>query len=288
MSVVPAEVVLRQKSLPRFGLLAWGAIVVLSGWIAVALLAPVIAPFGEGEIVSMQSFAEVPEAGLLGTDYLGRDLISRLLYGARMTMGVALASALLACLIGILLGFLAAVVGGWTDQLLSRLVDALLSFPSVVFALVLIGGLGTSLPVIVVTVALIQATGSYRIARALGNDLIAMDFVDAARARGESAWWIMSREILPNASAPLLADFGLRYTYAILIVSALSFLGLGVQPPSADWGVMVKENVQGLFLGSPAALVPAACIASVTVSVNLIVDAIVERGRAGRVPEMLP
>ena len=288
MSVVPAEVVLRQKSLPRFGLLAWGAIVVLSGWIAVALLAPVIAPFGEGEIVSMQSFAEVPEAGLLGTDYLGRDLISRLLYGARMTMGVALASALLACLIGILLGFLAAVLGGWTDQLLSRLVDALLSFPSVVFALVLIGGLGTSLPVIVVTVALIQATGSYRIARALGNDLIAMDFVDAARARGESAWWIMSREILPNASAPLLADFGLRYTYAILIVSALSFLGLGVQPPSADWGVMVKENVQGLFLGSPAALVPAACIASVTVSVNLIVDAIVERGRAGRVPEMLP
>lgn len=288
MSVVPAEVVLRQKSLPRFGLLAWGAIVVLSGWIAVALLAPVIAPFGEGEIVSMQSFAEVPEAGLLGTDYLGRDLISRLLYGARMTMGVALASALLACLIGILLGFLAAVLGGWADQLLSRLVDALLSFPSVVFALVLIGGLGTSLPVIVVTVALIQATGSYRIARALGNDLIAMDFVDAARARGESAWWIMSREILPNASAPLLADFGLRYTYAILIVSALSFLGLGVQPPSADWGVMVKENVQGLFLGSPAALVPAACIASVTVSVNLIVDAIVERGRAGRVPEMLP
>ncbi len=288
MSIVPAEMVLRQKSRPRFGLLAWGAIVVLSGWVAVALLAPVIAPFGEGEIVSMQSFAEVPEAGLLGTDYLGRDLISRLLYGARMTMGVALASALLACLIGILLGFLAAVLGGWTDQLLSRLVDALLSFPSVVFALVLIGGLGTSLPVIVVTVALIQATGSYRIARALGNDLIAMDFVDAARARGESAWWIMSREILPNASAPLLADFGLRYTYAILIVSALSFLGLGVQPPSADWGVMVKENVQGLFLGSPAALVPAACIASVTVSVNLIVDAIVERGRAGRVPEMLP
>ena len=287
MSVVPAEVVLRQESLPRFGLLAWGAIVVLSGWVAVALLAPFIAPFGEGEIVSMQSFAEVPEAGLLGTDYLGRDLISRLLYGARMTMGVALASALLACLMGILLGFLAAVLGGWTDQLLSRLVDALLSFPSVVFALVLIGGLGTSLPVIVVTVALIQATGSYRIARALGNDLIAMDFVDAARARGESAWWIISREILPNASAPLLADFGLRYTYAILIVSALSFLGLGVQPPSADWGVMVKENVQGLFLGSPAALVPAACIASVTVSVNLIVDAIVERGRAGRVPEML-
>ena len=288
MSVVPAEAVLRRKSLPRFGPLAWGAIVVLSGWVAVALLAPFIAPFGEGEIVSMQSFAEVPEAGLLGTDYLGRDLISRLLYGARMTMGVALASALLACLIGILLGFLAAVLGGWTDQLLSRLVDALLSFPSVVFALVLIGGLGTSLPVIVVTVALIQATGSYRIARALGNDLIAMDFVDAARARGESAWRIMSREILPNASAPLLADFGLRYTYAILIVSALSFLGLGVQPPSADWGVMVKENVQGLFLGSSAALIPAACIASVTVSVNLVVDAFVERGRAGHVPEMLP
>ena len=261
---------------------------VLFVWIVVALVGPIVAPFGEGDMVSVESFAYPPEAGFLGTDYLGRDLLSRLLYGARMTMGVAFAAACIACVVGVFLGFLAAIAKGWVDHVLSRLIDALLSFPSIILALIVIGGLGTSLPVVLGTVALIEATRVFRIARALALDIGTLDFVDAARARGENPLWIITREILPNAAAPLLADFGLRYTYAILIVSGLSFLGLGVQPPNADWGVMVKENIQGLFLGAPAAVIAAACIATVTISVNLVVDAFIDRDRKTRVPEMLP
>lgn len=250
----------------------WISAAVLIFWIVVALLGPWLAPFGEGDIISLESFAFPPEAGLLGTDYFGRDLLSRVLHGARMTLGVALAAALLAFLIGITLGFFAAVLGRWVDQAISRVVDALLSFPSIILALIVISGLGPALPVIIATVALIESTRVFRLARALATDVLVMDFVDAARARNEGPLWIMFREVLPNVTGPLLGEFGLRFVYAILTISALSFLGLGVQPPAADWGVMVKENIQGLHYGSSAALVPALAIASVTLSVNFIVD----------------
>jgi peptide/nickel transport system permease protein len=126
--------------------------------------------------------------------------------------------------------------------------------------------------IMIVTVAIIDSTRVFRLSRALAMDISVMDFVDVARSRGESLWWITVREILPNTLAPLAAEFGIRFTFAILFISALSFLGLGVQPPAADWGVMVKENLQGLLFGSAAALMPAAAVASLTVGVNLIVD----------------
>ena len=251
---------------------AWVGLLILVFWLAVALLGPAFAPHGETEILSDRSFAPAGEVGLLGSDYLGRDVFSRVLYGARMTMGLALVTTLISLGAGVVLGFSAAVRGGLTDGVLSRINDAIMAFPAIILALMVITALGTSLVIVVLTVALIDATRVYRIARALAMDISVMDFVEVARARGESLWWITRREILPNALGPLAAEFGIRFTFAILFISALSFLGLGVQPPAADWGVMVRENLQGLLFGSAAALLPAASVASLTVGVNLLVD----------------
>lgn len=238
----------------------------------IALVAPWIAPHEEGAILTDDSFVSPGEGLLLGGDYLGRDLASRLIYGARVTLSLALAISALAFLLGSATGFLAAVRGGWTDAVLSRIVDALISFPAIMIALIVISGLGSTFAVLIVTVALIDATRVFRVARALGMDIVVQDYVEAARARGEKLGWIMWHEVLPNALAPLAAEFGIRFTYAILFISALSFLGLGVQPPHADLGVMVKENMQGLLYGSYAPIFPALCIAMVTVSVNMLVD----------------
>jgi len=220
----------------------------------------------------MESFKVVEEASFLGTDYLGRDVLSRIIYGARMTLGLALIATLLSFSTGIVLGFVAAISKGWVDQALSRTVDAIMAFPSIMLALIIIGGVGTSLTVVIFTVALIDATRVYRLSRALALDASVMDYVNVAEARGEGVMWIMLHEILPNTIVPLAAEFGIRYTFAILFISSLSFLGLGVQPPHADLGLMVKENLQGLLFGSFAPMYPALCIGAVTISVNMFVD----------------
>jgi len=252
-------------------------IAIIGFWVVVALFGPLVAPYADSDIITDISFAPAGEIGLLGTDYLGRDVLSRIIYGARMTMGLALAATLLSFSTGITLGFTAAVLGGWTDSVLSRINDAIMAFPSIILALLVIAALGTSIPILVITVALIDATRVFRLSRVLALDVSVMDFVDAARARGEGLWWITFREILPNTVAPLTAEFGIRFTFAILFIAALSFLGLGVQPPTADWGSMVRENLQGLLFGSTAALLPAASVASLTVGINLIVDWFLKR-----------
>jgi len=247
-------------------------LVIVSFWLLVALFGPALAPHLESDIVTDMSYAPAGEVGLLGSDYLGRDVFSRMLYGARMTMGLALLATLLSFSIGVILGFTAAISDRWVDGFMSRINDSLMAFPSVILALIVMSALGTSLVIMIVTVAIIDSTRVFRLSRALAMDISVMDFVDVARSRGESLWWITTREILPNTLAPLTAEFGIRFTFAILFISALSFLGLGVQPPAADWGVMVKENLQGLLFGSAAALMPACAVASLTVGVNLIVD----------------
>lgn len=245
---------------------------VIACFVVVVLFAPALAPFPEGAILTDESFAPADETLWLGGDFLGRDLFSRLLYGAQVTLSLALAISSLAFLLGSALGFLAAVQRGWVDAVLSRAVDALISFPAIMIALIVISGLGSSFAVLIVTVALIDTTRVFRVARALGMDIVVQDYIEAARVRGEKLGWIIWHELLPNARAPLAAEFGIRFTYAILFISALSFLGLGVQPPHADLGVMVKENMQGLLYGSYAPIFPALCIAAVTLSVNLLVD----------------
>jgi len=263
--------------------LTWTAVLagsVLLFWLILALFGPWIAPHGEAEIISGTTFAPIGEGGLLGTDKLGRDVFSRLIYGVRTTL-------LLALITTVISFAFAAILKGWFDIVVSRIVEAFMAFPSTLLALVVIGAFGTSITVLVLTVGLVLSTSVFRVSRALGYDIGVMDFVEAARARGEGTWWILTREILPNSMAPLIAEFGLRFTFSILFLSGLSFLGLGVQEPAADWGLMVQENVGGLFLGSSAALIPAACIASLTVSMNLLVDWFQQRQQGETVLEKI-
>ena len=276
----------KKREILRLTPVAWVSIFTIVFWVVVAVFAPVLAPFDKADMVSFESFKVVDEASFLGTDYLGRDVLSRIIYGARMTLGLALIATLISFTTGIVLGFVAAISPGWIDQVLSRTVDAIMAFPSIMLALIIIGGVGTSLPVVILTVALIDATRVFRLSRALALDASVMDYVSVARARGEGVNWIMLHEILPNTITPLAAEFGIRYTFAILFISSLSFLGLGVQPPGADWGVMVKENLQGLLYGAPAALIPAACIGTISVAVNLLVDWFLHRSSA-MIPEEL-
>ena len=255
------------------------ALSIVGFWVAIAAVGPFVAPHAEGSVVSPDVFAPISAAFPLGTDYLGRDMLSRVLFGARDTIGVALLATLLACLVGASLALCAAVRGDWTDAVLSRVMDALISVPSLLFGLVVIAALGSSIPVLVATAAVIYTPGAYRTARALAVNIAAMDFIRVARARGERTVFIMGDEILPNMLLPLLTDFGLRFIYVVLLLSGLSFLGLGVQPPQADWGSLVRENIEGLAYGAPAVITPAVAIATLTISVNLLIDSLSSRRR---------
>ena len=241
-------------------------------WVVIAFIGPFIAPYHEMDMDGDDSFLDAYDNFYLGTDHLGRDTFSRILWGARMTIGISLASTLLAYAIGITLGIAAAVKGGWVDMIISRINDAVLSLPSIMLGLIAIAAFGSSIPILITIAGIIYASSVFRIARALGLDIMVQDFVEAARARGEGIWWIIKSEVLPNAAMPLATDFGLRLVFVVLFISSLSFLGLGVQPPQADWGSMVRENLQGLTYNSYAAIWPAFAIATFTISINLIVD----------------
>ncbi len=258
---------------------------IVIAWVILACIGMFVAPYHEAEFIEEDPLGNyyldpsfmAPNAQVwLGTDYIGRDLFSRILWGARTTLGISFAATLLAYFLGITLGIAAAVLGGWIDMLLSRANDALLAFPSLMLALIVIAAFGSSIVLLICLAGLIYTSGVFRISRALGQDIMVQDFVEAARARGEGLWWIISREILPNAAMPLATDFGIRLIFVILFVSSLSFLGLGVQPPVSDWGSMVRENLQGLGNGlaggALASLAPALAIASLTIAINLIVD----------------
>jgi peptide/nickel transport system permease protein len=257
---------------PRSGLGARiGAVVVLLA-VLTAVFGPLVAPYSEDEMLPVAAFAPMSAENWLGTDYIGRDILSRILYGARITLGLALAATVLAFIVGTFFGFSAAAAPPLVDTIISRLYDVVLSIPNIMLALVVIAALGTSMGVLVGVIGLIYSANVFRVSRALAMDIKVMDFVEAARARGEGHLWIIAREIWPNTIIPLASEFGLRLVFAILAVSGLSFLGLGVQPPTAGWGVMVRENMTGMMYGSPAALAPAFAIALVTISINLIVD----------------
>lgn len=250
---------------------AWFGLTVVALFIFVALFTPWLAPYAQSANIG-ETWAEPSKAMWLGGDQIGRDMLTRILYGTRMTIGVALAITLLSFFIGIVLGFVSAVMGGWVDVFFSRLVDVMLSIPGLIFALIVLGVFGSSIPVLILTIAVLDSTRVFRLARALGMNLSVMEYVEAARLRGEGLWWIISREILPNAWAPLVSEFGLRFCFNFLFIAGLSFLGLGIQPPYADLGGMVRENAAAINFGMMAPIYPAATIALLTVSVNLVVD----------------
>jgi peptide/nickel transport system permease protein len=266
--------------LARLSWSGWIGLVLLVFWLIIAALGPALAPHSAGAIVAPEVFDGFSAQLPLGSDYLGRDMLSRMLRGTRFTVGLALAAALLASASGTALALFASVSSRWLDETLSRLLDALISIPSKIFALVMVAAFGSSIPLLLLTAGVTYLPGAFRIARSLAVNLNAMDFVQVARARGEGRAYIACIEILPNMLQPMLADFGLRFVFVVLLLSGLSFLGLGVQPPDADLGSLVRENISGLPEGAPAVIVPALAIASLTIGVNLLIDSL--PGRAAR------
>ena len=249
----------------KFGLL------VIIAYVFVALFAPVIAPFGESEIVGSE-YEQWGGKFFFGTDNLGRDMLSRLLYGARNTVGIAFITTVLAFLIGGISGIVAATLGGWIDQILSRLIDILMAIPQLIFALLLLTIFGTSIPVLIGIIAVLDSTRVFRLARAVSLNVVVMDFVEVARLRGERIGWITLKEVLPNIMPPLVAEFGLRFCFVFLLIAGLSFLGLGLQPPTADWGSMVRDNATLISYGDITPLLPAIAIALLTIGTNFVVD----------------
>ena len=262
-----------------FSKASWSAkagMIIILVYISAAVLAPLLAPYGETEVVG-EVWEPFGGATLLGTDQLGRDLLTRLLYGARNTISIALTITLLAFCIGITTGFFAAIVGGWVDNILSRIVDILMAIPILIFALMILSVLGTSVPTLIMVVAVLDSTRVFRLSRAVAMDISVMDYVEVARLRGEGLWWIMRHEIFPNALTPLVAELGLRFCFVFLFISALSFLGLGIQPPAADWGGMLRENAGAITFGILTPLIPAAAIAVLTIGVNMVVDWVLQQ-----------
>ena len=246
-------------------------LVTITAYLVVALFAPVVAPYSETEILG-GSYELWSDKYLLGTDNLGRDMLSRLIFGARNTIGIALAAVVIAFAIGGVIGMLSAILGGWYDTIISRIVDILMAIPGLVFALLILTILGTSMTTLVLVIAVLDSTRVYRITRAAAMNVAVMDFVEVARLRGEGLWWVIRKEILPNIMAPLLAEFGLRFCFVFLFIAALSFLGLGIQPPTADWGSMVRDNATLINYDDITPLLPAVAIAVLTVAVNFVVD----------------
>ena len=273
-------------------------ILLIIAYATVAIFADVIAPYGQSEIFANSNVLPGgnPEMGgnpahLLGTDQIGRDILSRLIFGAQNTVGIAFVTTLLAFFIGISLGFLAATIGGVLDQVLSRIVDMLMSIPQLIFALLLMTiattWFGSQKAVItlmmVLIIAVLDSTRVFRLSRAVGMNIVVMDFFEAAKLRGEKMSYLIFREIAPNAFAPLLAEFGLRFCFVFLTIASLSFLGVGIQPPLADWGTMVRDlsNFINFAMLSPLTaalpLMAAGAIALLTVAVNFVVDWMLHR-----------
>ena len=255
-----------------------------------AIFASWVAPYGMAEAVgevwepSRLGFllGTAPEGTVdaqywLGTDQIGRDLLTRMIYGGQTTILIATAATILSFTTGSVLGFFAAVSGGWVDQALSRFVDLVMSIPSLILALVILSAIDVTVVTLIVLMGLLDSTRVFRLARAVAVDISVMEFVEAARLRGEKIAWIIFREILPNALSPLIAEMGLRFIFMVLFISTLSFLGIGVQPPLADWGGIVKENKDGINFGIGAALYPAVAIATLAISVNLVADWVLNR-----------
>ncbi|MFT3989230.1 ABC transporter permease [Aestuariivirga sp.] len=265
------------RELKKAPLTAWFGIIVILIYALAAIFAPWIAPYGEADVAG-RAYQPSSAQFWLGTDQIGRDVFSRLIFGARNTIAIALITTLISFFIGGTMGVLAALQRGWLDQTVSRIVDAFLAIPVLIFALMLLAVFGKNIYILVLILALLDSTRVFRLARATALNVVVMDFVEAAKLRGEKLRWIVFREIVPNILPPLITEFGLRFCFVFLTISALSFLGVGIQPPTADWGSMVAENKTLIAMPAvhfpyiPVPFYPAGAIALLTVAVNFVVD----------------
>jgi peptide/nickel transport system permease protein len=256
---------------PRIDVATAIALLFVALLFVVASMAPWLAPYGVNDIIG-GNWGPPSPASWLGTDNVGRDLLSRLIFGTRTTLAVAGSATVVAFLIGGLAGFLAGAFGGLASTALDRLNDLIMAVPTLIAALVVLSVMPNTIGVLISVMALLDATRVFRVARALATDIAAMEFVETARIRGEGILWVLGREILPNAVPPLLAEFGLRLIFAVLFLSTLSFLGLGIQPPETDWGSLLRENKDGIIFGVWAALIPGGTIALLAIAVSRISD----------------
>lgn len=247
-------------------------LLIVGVYVVAAVFAPWIAPYGEYEVVSDIPFAPWSEANLLGTDQLGRDFLTRIVYGARNSIGIAFVTTLLAFAIGGFFGIMAAALRGWVDQVFSRFVDAVMSIPDLIFTLLLLAIFGSSVLNLILIIAILDSTRIFRISRASAMNVVTLDYVEASTARGEGLYWRIVHEILPNILPILISEFGMRFCFVFLVIAALSFLGVGLQPPMAEWGSMVRDNAVLINSGDITPLIPASAIALLTVGVNFVAD----------------
>ncbi|NVE88716.1 ABC transporter permease [Halomonas titanicae] len=264
----------KQRNRSRLQLTRWIGLGLFSFWLLVAMFGPLFAPYPMGAFVSDQIYGGASAAHLLGTDYMGRDMLSRILTGARYTVGLALVAALLSTLVGAGFGMLTVLLPHWLEESIRRIFDTLISIPSKMMALVMVSAFGTSIPLLILAAVLSYAPGSFRIAHSLAKNLATLEYVQVARTRGEGRLYIAAVEIFPNMIQPVLTDMGMRFVFIVLLLSGMSFLGLGVQPPVADLGSLVRENIGGLSQGALAVIAPALAIGSLTVGANLLIDSL--------------
>lgn len=272
LTTQPSGISLFLRALRQAPLTAKFGMVVTAIYVLVAIFAPILAPYGEVEVVSRIPFAPWSSEFLLGTDQLGRDFLSRLIYGARNSISIALVTTLISFTIGCLAGMIAALVGGLLDQVISRFVDAVMSIPDLIFILMILSIFGGSILNLILIIAILTSTRFFRIARAAALNVASLDYVEAARVRGESLPWIAVNEVFPNILPLILSELGMRFCFIFLNIAALSFLGVGIQPPMAEWGSMVRENAALINMGNITPLIPAAAIAFLAIAVNFVVD----------------
>ncbi len=256
---------------------AWFGMIVLFIYFFVAIFAPFIAPHGEAEIFPV-AYAPWGDGHIFGTDQIGRDIFSRIIYAARNTIGICLLAAFIALGIGTVLGIIAALDRRYLDQLLSRIVDTLMAIPVMIFTFILLSVFGPTNFNLIVILGILESTRFFRISRSVAVGQVVLEYVEVARLRGENLSYIIFKEILPNIASPLIIEFGLRFIFIIFTISSLSFLGIGIQPPSADWASMVRENAiliqyaQYDITAGLTPLIPAAAISLLCVSINFVVD----------------
>ncbi len=252
---------------------------IVGALVAVAVLGPVVAPHTPTEFVGAPNALPSADA-LLGTDQLGRDVFSRFLYGGWSVIWLAAVSTVVGIAVGTAIGLVSAYLGRWADEGLMRLMDVLLAFPPIVLALLAVSAIGPKLWLLVLVVMLCNVPYTARVIRAAAQEVFERDFIKAAEAAGERPLRIMFSEALPNVTGPMMVETGLRMTYSIAIIASMSFLGFGIQPPNADWGLMINENRLSLVVMPWGVVVPAIAIGLLTVGFNLVTDAIA-RASAG-------
>lgn len=250
---------------------AWFGFVIICLYALIAIFAPVLVPYGRTEVVSPVPYGPWSREFLFGTDQLGRDIFSRLTYAARNTIAISLAATALTFVVGTTLGIVSAILGGVFDMVISRIVDAIMALPQLIVILVMLSAVGSAVVNLINVIGIADATNVFRLSRSVAMNVEVMDFVEDARLRGASLRWTVFREVLPNILPTLVAEFWMRFCFVVLTISALSFLGLGIQPPTADWDSMVRENATLISYGDVMPLLPAA-IALLAIGVNFVVD----------------